>query len=214
MPNISQNGMQSRPDRAAGAFRAFDSKMLWAIATCPNVGEVWMRKLLIGTLVALAALSASAQVTNQEKERCSGRAIPAASRVASCSQLIDSGRFPRGTLPMGYYYRGYAYLEQKLFKQAITDFDHAISLRPDFAQPHVFRGEAYFALGLYDKTIDDETKGIALRPNDDFALFMRGWAYEKKNMRERAIADYRAALKFQSGNQDARAGLARLGIVP
>ncbi len=69
---------------------------------------------------------------------------------------------------MGYYYRGLAYLEQSQFQPAIGDFDHAISLRPDFAQPHVFRGEAYFALGLYDKAIEDETKGISLRPERRF----------------------------------------------
>jgi tetratricopeptide (TPR) repeat protein len=48
--------------------------------------------------------------------------------------------------------------------------------------------------GNIDGAVADYSEAIRLKPNYRFALTRRGLAYERLGQRERALADYRAAL--------------------
>ncbi len=48
------------------------------------------------------------------------------------------------------------------FKTAITDFDQAIALKPDFEQAYLNRGNAKFKLKDYQGAISDYTKATPL----------------------------------------------------
>jgi len=68
------------------------------------------------------------------------------------------------------------------------------------------------AKGLAD--IADIEKAIALVANDAAYIETRAEILEKLGEREKAIADYRAALKLDPTDNDSRAGLTRLGAKP
>lgn len=54
-------------------------------------------------------------------------------------------------LPVAYYNRGNAYLEQKDYGKAIGDYDRAIQIAPDFLFPYFARAIAYERKGEFDK---------------------------------------------------------------
>jgi tetratricopeptide (TPR) repeat protein len=60
--------------------------------------------------------------------------------------------------PAGYYERGLIYLDEKRFKKALTELDHAVSLRSDFREAYAARARAYQALGETEKASADFKK--------------------------------------------------------
>jgi serine/threonine protein kinase len=60
--------------------------------------------------------------------------------------------------PAGYYERGLIYLDQKRFKKALTELDHAVSLRPDFREAYAARARVHQALGETEKASADFKK--------------------------------------------------------
>jgi Flp pilus assembly protein TadD len=60
----------------------------------------------------------------------------------------------------------------------------------------------------------DYTKTIALKPNGAEAYHNRGVIYEKKGLHEKAIADYRSALRLDPNNNDSKRALERLEVAP
>jgi tetratricopeptide (TPR) repeat protein len=117
-------------------------------------------------------------------------------------------------LMAAYLDRGNAYINKNRFDQAIADYDKAISINQNVAILYHNRALAYLSKSLYDQVITDETKAIALQPDFILAYSSRGMAYERKGLHDQAIADYRAALKLDPTDDDAKKGLARLGVAP
>ena len=63
-----------------------------------------------------------------------------------------------------HHIRGMAYYEQGELDRAVTAFDRAIELKPDYASAFFNRGLAYSAMGDYDRAIADFTQAITLNP--------------------------------------------------
>jgi len=93
-----------------------------------------------------------------------------------------------------YYNRGLAYLDEKDYDKAISDFTEAIRLDPKF-DAYFHRGVAYAEKGDHDKAISDYTEAIRLEPND-VAYYNRGLMYDKKRDHDRAISDYTEAIRL------------------
>jgi tetratricopeptide (TPR) repeat protein len=85
--------------------------------------------------LALVALPAWAQVSSDEWERCrgldSGAGISASARTGYCTQPIDRGRVPSGTLPYVYTNRGFAYEQLGMRDKASANYRAALKLRPN-----------------------------------------------------------------------------------
>jgi tetratricopeptide (TPR) repeat protein len=163
--------------------------------------------------LALIASASRAQVSDQDFIPCRNRQIPPAERVNNCTQLIESGRLQGAQREIGYFDRGLAYWFGGSFDNAITDFNMAISLRPNYSGAYTFRGSAYLRKGSYDNAINDETTAISIKPSA-FEYELRAAAYEKKGLRDQAIADYRTVLSLSPASKEAQDGLARLGVAP
>jgi tetratricopeptide (TPR) repeat protein len=78
---------------------------------------------------------------------------------------------------LDYLSRGgvYGILDQS--KQAIRDFDQAISLKPDYALAYVSRGLEYAGQDQYHLAIMDFNQAISLKPDYALAYRSRGLAY-------------------------------------
>ena len=76
-----------------------------------------------------------------------------------------------------FYARGIAHAENGRYDRAITDYDEAIHLEPDFAAAFNERGIAYWNKGAYDRAIADLDEAIRLRPDYARAFNNRGDVY-------------------------------------
>ena len=71
---------------------------------------------------------------------------------------------------LAYHNRGNAYQDKGNYGRAITDYNFAIRLKPDYAQAYYSRGRAQFALGAFDAAITDFARSIALDPADAYSV--------------------------------------------
>ena len=88
-------------------------------------------------------------------------------------------------------------------KEAITDLDKAISLKPDFAEAYLYRGAVNNEIGKYEVAIDDFDKAIGMNPNLADAYVSRAMAKYLLGRVEEANADFQIVLKMvrQQGNE-------------
>jgi len=87
--------------------------------------------------------------------------------------------------------------------EAISDFDHAISLDPSLVDAYLGRGVANKRMGNYDGAIVDYDRAIALRPSYEDAFYNRGNARYCKADYDGALADFNRAIELNPRNADA-----------
>jgi predicted O-linked N-acetylglucosamine transferase (SPINDLY family) len=63
--------------------------------------------------------------------------------------------------------KGNALRRLQRFDQALSNYDEAIRINPDFAEAHASRGSALFALNRFNEAGESYDKAIALRPDAD-----------------------------------------------
>ena len=80
--------------------------------------------------------------------------------------------------------------------RAITDFDQAIALNPEYANAYSGRGTAYGKKGDFDRAITDFDQAIAINPEYAVGYEYRGFTYYMKGDLDRAITDFERALEL------------------
>jgi predicted negative regulator of RcsB-dependent stress response len=96
------------------------------------------------------------------------------------------------------FFRGISFSFKGDFDSAISDYDQAIKLKPDYADVYKYRGDAYSDKGRHDQAIADYDQAIKLKPDYADAYINRGIAYRNKEQLDRAIADCDQAIKLES----------------
>lgn len=76
------------------------------------------------------------------------------------------------------------------------------------------RGLAYMRRNDFRAAIADLDRALAAEPSSPLALVRRGYVFEQAGQRDKAIADYRAALSIYAKMEEAHEGLKRLGAAP
>src|SRR5580692_9294132 len=101
--------------------------------------------LLLAVLPARAQDSSTPNLSADER-RCTGlwRAT-VEERIASCTTLIDSGRYPPVNLAILHDNRGMAFRAKGDLTNARSDFDQAVSLNPNYTRTYANRGNLAFA---------------------------------------------------------------------
>ena len=89
------------------------------------------------------------------------------------------------------------------YKGAITDYDSAIRLNPDYATTYYNRGNAKSKLGQHFAAIADYDTAIRLNPDYAEAHINRGAAKIKLGQHFAAIADYDIAIRLKPDYADA-----------
>jgi len=107
-------------------------------------------------------------------------------------QLLDSD----GLIAYIYSNRGTVYASADQFDGAITNYNRAIKLNPNFADAYNHRGIAYRNLGQLKQAICDYTKAIELKPNYTEAYNNRGVAYDKLGQLEQSVFDYDKSIEL------------------
>jgi tetratricopeptide (TPR) repeat protein len=85
-----------------------------------------------------------------------------------------------------WYAQGDALAQQDRYAEALTKFDQAIALQPNYHEALVFRGVVLIHLGRYQEALESCDRAIAIRRNHAEAWIFRGAALHQ-------LGDYRAA---------------------
>lgn len=105
----------------------------------------------------------------------------AASKITSKS-VLGSDRI--------FYNRGNAYLAEKSYLNAITDYSRAIAENPNFAEAYYNRALAYYALNKYVESHTDVETTLVLDPRNASAYYTLGFLLEREGRFEAAHQAY------------------------
>ncbi|MBN1472016.1 MAG: tetratricopeptide repeat protein, partial [Syntrophaceae bacterium] len=86
--------------------------------------------------------------------------------------------------------------EKGKFKEAIDNYNMAISARPDLHLPYIGRGLVYEKLGQYHRSIEDYNQAIYLKPDYAETYFNRGNSYDELGYYQQAIENYNEAIRL------------------
>lgn len=114
----------------------------------------------------------------------------------------------------GFFSIGWLLWEGGKAEKALSAYDPAIRLQPDYAEVYNNRGNIKNGLGSYDAALDDYDEAIRLNPNFAEAYSNRGSTKFRLGKHDAALADLNAAIQLQSDfiNAYANRGVAQLGL--
>ena len=103
-------------------------------------------------------------------------------------------------LDSAYFTEGFYFANAGDYKNAISSFDKAIELKPDYAEVYYNRGYIYLKLEQYSTAINDFSEVISLNPSKNQTLIMtyfnRGTSYNRLEEYEKGINDYSKAIEL------------------
>ena len=91
----------------------------------------------------------------------------------------------------------------KLDKQALSEFETAVKLNPNYWKAHHNRGVGYALAGKVDDAISDFNRAIELQPTYGNAWFNRGEVYYDRGKYTEAIRDYDEAIRLKPDDHEA-----------
>ena len=92
---------------------------------------------------------------------------------------------------------GYLHSEQNETDKALSAYDEAIILTPNFAEAYINRGSAKRALGNHEEAITDFNEVIRLNPNSASAYTYRGVSKNVLGKHQEAIIDHDEAIRLK-----------------
>ena len=125
-------------------------------------------------------------------------AIKKWSSIANISEGIDND-----IAAGAFFARGVINNNLNKHDEAISDFNEAIRLNPNFAETYVLRGLANSNSGKHDEAISDFNEAIRLNPSFDAAYMGRGLANSNSGKHDEAISDFNEAIRLNPSFADA-----------
>ncbi|MCA2885319.1 serine protease [Microcystis sp. M043S1] len=102
-----------------------------------------------------------------------------------------------------YYNRGILYYNQQKYDLALSDYNKAIDINPNYAEAYYNRGILYKNLQKYDLALSDYSKAIDINPNLAVAYNSRGILYSDQQKYELALSDYNKAIDINPNYAEA-----------
>jgi tetratricopeptide (TPR) repeat protein len=133
--------------------------------------------------------------------------------VTTCTNALDE--------TLSVYDRAATYVDRGILearidesKDALTDYDTGLKLRPDLAEAYIDRGATYIAVHRYAQALQDIDKGIGLGARQpEVAYYDRAIAHEGLGDIRGAYEDYKKALELQPNFALAADQLQRFKVV-
>jgi tetratricopeptide (TPR) repeat protein len=100
-----------------------------------------------------------------------------------------------------YFSEGINFINLNQYAEAITSFDKAIAIEPDYSDAWIYRGIALGELGRYSEAVVSYNKAIAIKPDFALAWSWRGRALKELNRYEEAVAAFDRAIQLDPLNE-------------
>ena len=98
---------------------------------------------------------------------------------------------------------GWAFYKKGDLKEAMTDFNKAIAIDPDYLFSYDDRGLIYAKEGRFTEAIDEYNKALKINPNYPMIYFNRGVSYASLNKNVLAMSDLNKAIELDPEYVDA-----------
>ncbi len=108
---------------------------------------------------------------------------------------------------VGHTILGTAFLQQGKINEAISHFQKALQINPDYADAHYNLGNALLQKGDVDEAIAQYQRALQIHPDYVEASYNLGNALLQKGDAEAAVAQYQRVLQFNPDNADAQNNL-------
>ncbi len=95
-----------------------------------------------------------------------------------------------------YFEQGLNCATKQNYGCAISNYDKAIEIKPDYFEAYKHRAATYYSNGDFQKAIPDYNRAIELNPNDAGSFYGRGTAFSNSGDFDRAIGDYTRAIEL------------------
>lgn len=119
--------------------------------------------------------------------------------IQDCTEALNAKDLTPYELAHSLDSRGWSYRRKGDYEHAIQDYDHAIQIKPDYAEAFNGRGLAYYGKKEYERAIQDFTQAIQLKPDYAEALNSRGQAYAALRAYSdiaKAVTDFDQAIRL------------------
>jgi len=100
------------------------------------------------------------------------------------------------TVALAYYNRGLEYMNENKMDQALTDYNKAIELKPNYTEAYVNRGNIMRGNQKNVDALNDYNKALAVNPNFSKAYFNRGILYMNEQRFEESLSDFSKAIEL------------------
>jgi len=107
-----------------------------------------------------------------------------------------------------YYNRGRENYENYAYHLAMEDYNHALLIKPDYAEAFNGRGEIYMNISEYADAEREFSAAITVNPEYEKAYINRGRLYKKAGRYDAAVADLIRAMEINPGRTELREELA------
>jgi len=107
---------------------------------------------------------------------------------------------PRLKVALSHYKLGLIYENGKKFKDAIEEYDKALSTLPDFASALLRRGMIYDFSKKIKQALRDFLKAVEVDPQFSLAFFDQGLCYKRLNKRDEALESYKRCVALDPDN--------------
>lgn len=105
-----------------------------------------------------------------------------------------------------FYKTGLKLQEVRRYEEAVTSFNSAIALKPDFAEAYCSRGIALKGLGRFEEAVASYDRAVAIRPDFAQSWYNRALALQDLEKHEDAIKSYDHAIAASPGYALAHCG--------
>jgi tetratricopeptide (TPR) repeat protein len=116
-------------------------------------------------------------------------------RISGCSAMIDTPGLPDDQRSLAFGMRALAYSLLGMFDKALSDYDQALTIKPDFPLALNNRAWAYYKLGRPGEGIGDVEKALQLSPGSPYALDTRAHIRQSMGDAHAAFDDYELAMR-------------------
>ncbi len=124
--------------------------------------------------------------------------------IAAAIADFDTALYLDDTAAEAWWWRGDAHVVAERIDEAIADYTRALELRPNLTRAQFNLGVALRQKGELDEAMKAFTQLIERRPNHAAAYLNRGLIHLQRDERERATVEFRTALQYDPGCEQAR----------
>lgn len=118
-------------------------------------------------------------------------------RIPGCTALLESGaQLSTAERSLAHAMRALAYSLQGQFAEALTDYDAAIRLKPDFDVALNNRAWALYKMQRYADGMADVEKALRIAPWSAHAFDTRAHLHQVEGRIQKALSDYLLAMRF------------------